>query len=256
MQFETEKGLGKFPPVSLGGSFVENTFELGAWGTQPLQTGQAHRTGNTSIRPSPVANGPDFPDSRRAEVIALFLSEVLIMHVLGFHQFKTGRNFRLSFSKNSRHVIYLGVTCLKSRLDVTKCLSELKISTSGSLRRMGDFRSSGFVLSFNATTRRSFRIHRYDFHTVSETRLRMKLQAHSLFNCLSRRICTARMNRHKVDLFPGKCTCAERSPSRARIRETATLSAIKPMPTSSMQAAREQVQRNSQNRTLKPTLAP
>ena len=40
-------------------------------------------------------------DSRRAEVIALFLSEVLIMHVLGFHKFKTGRNFRLSFSKKA-----------------------------------------------------------------------------------------------------------------------------------------------------------
>ena len=49
-------------------------------------------------------------DSRRAEVIAQFLSDGLLLRALGFRQFKPKRNFRPSSSENSRHIIFLGIT--------------------------------------------------------------------------------------------------------------------------------------------------
>ena len=49
-------------------------------------------------------------ESRRAEVIAQFLSDVLLLHLIEFRQYKARRNFRSSNFENARHVIYLGVT--------------------------------------------------------------------------------------------------------------------------------------------------
>ena len=114
-----------------------------------------------------------FADSRRAEVTAIFLSDILILHVLGFRQIKTGRNFRFSIFNNSRHVIYLGDTCWKSRLRVKNSLSGLKnfdlraIATGGRLplvwtpsRRTRKAFSAGRE---RRSTKRRHRMHTSDF---------------------------------------------------------------------------------------------
>ena len=50
-------------------------------------------------------------DSRRAEVIAQFLSDVLLLHLIEFRQYYKARwNFRSSNFDYTKHVIYLGVT--------------------------------------------------------------------------------------------------------------------------------------------------
>ena len=59
-------------------------------------------------------------ESRRAEVMALFLSDVLLLPVIGFCHYKTKRNFLSSYLEDTRHVIYLGVTCWRSILEISK----------------------------------------------------------------------------------------------------------------------------------------
>ena len=49
-------------------------------------------------------------ESRRAEVIVQFLSEVLLLHLIKSRQYKARWNFMSSNFVNTRHVIYLGVT--------------------------------------------------------------------------------------------------------------------------------------------------
>ena len=54
---------------------------------------EAFRVGMDSV---PIF-GVEFTDTRRAEVMALFLSDVLLLHVIGFRQYKTKRNFSSSY---------------------------------------------------------------------------------------------------------------------------------------------------------------
>ena len=82
-------------------------------------------------------------ESRRAEIIALFLSDVFHLHVLGFRQFRNGSNFGSSYFEYGKYINYLGVTFLKPSLGMRIALMDRKISTCGSLIRAGNFRSSG-----------------------------------------------------------------------------------------------------------------
>ena len=72
---------------------------------------------------SPVSAESRFlRDSRRTEVMAIFPSDVFLLHVLEFRQFTVRRNFRSPYIENAQHVIYLGVTCWKSIIVMSKSL--------------------------------------------------------------------------------------------------------------------------------------
>ena len=49
-------------------------------------------------------------ESGRAEVIVQFLSDVMLLHLIEFRQYKARWNFWSSNFEYTRHVIYLGVT--------------------------------------------------------------------------------------------------------------------------------------------------